>query len=77
MADATCPAIRNCSAQKCKAPRKAIMFVAGPLKVALATIHLGLFDVSHKFTIGCVFEGIDLSNEPLKDYFGIESPHLA
>jgi 4-hydroxythreonine-4-phosphate dehydrogenase len=53
-----------------------MMFVAGPLKVALATIHLALFDVRHKFTIGCVFEPIDLLNIALKEYFDIETPKI-
>lgn len=63
-------------ASHCKSPRKAMMFVGGPLKLALATIHVGLFDVRHKFTIGCVFEAIDLLNTALKEYFGIENPRI-
>jgi len=63
-------------AARCKSPRKAMMFVAGPLKLALATIHEGLFEVRHKFSIGCVFEPIDLLNTALKDYFGIENPKI-
>ncbi|MHC4781787.1 MAG: PdxA family dehydrogenase [Planctomycetota bacterium] len=64
-------------AGQCKSPRKVMMFVAGPLKLALATIHESLFEVRHKFTIGCVFEPIDLLNDALKDYFGISKPHIA
>jgi len=60
----------------CKS-RKAMMFVGGPLKVSLATIHEGLFDLRHKFTIGTVFEPIDLMNDALKKYFGIEKPKIA
>ena len=52
------------------------MFVAGPLKVALATIHRALFEVRHEFTIGCVFEPIDLLNSALKEYFEIENPKI-
>jgi len=63
-------------AQRCKAKRKAMMFVAGPLKLALATIHEALFEVRHKFTIGRVFEPIDLLNDALKEYFNIESPKI-
>jgi 4-hydroxythreonine-4-phosphate dehydrogenase len=61
----------------CKAPRKVMMFVAGPLKLALATIHDALFEIRHKFTIGCVFEPIDLLNTALQEYFGIAKPHIA
>ncbi|MBN2181735.1 MAG: 4-hydroxythreonine-4-phosphate dehydrogenase PdxA [Sedimentisphaerales bacterium] len=60
----------------CKSPRKAMMFTAGPLKLALATIHEALFEVRHKFTIGCVFEPIDLLNDALKEYFGIDNPKI-
>ncbi|MCX5634388.1 MAG: 4-hydroxythreonine-4-phosphate dehydrogenase PdxA [Planctomycetota bacterium] len=63
-------------AARCKSPRKAMMFVAGLLKIALATIHEGLFEVRYKFSIGCVFEPIDLLNTALKDYFGIENPKI-
>jgi 4-hydroxythreonine-4-phosphate dehydrogenase len=63
-------------AQRCKSPRKAMMFVAGPLKVALATIHEALFEVRHKFTIGCVFEPLDLLDAALKEYFGLENPRI-
>ncbi len=64
-------------AEQCKSPRKVMMFVAGPLKLALATIHEGLFDIRHKFTIGCVFTPIDLLNDALKDYFGMKNPRIA
>lgn len=64
-------------AEQCKSPRKVMMFVAGPLKLALATIHEGLFEIRHKFTIGRVFEPIDLLNSALKDYFGIKKPRIA
>ena len=64
-------------AQRCKSKRKVMMFVAGPLKLALATIHEALFDVRHKFTIGCVFEPIDLLNTALIEYFDIKKPRIA
>ena len=60
----------------CKS-RKVMMFVGGPLKLALATIHESLFGLRHKFTIGTVFEPIDLLNDALKKYFGIEKPKIA
>ncbi len=64
-------------ADRCKSPRKVMMFIAGPLKLALATIHVPLFEVRHKFTIGCVFEPVDLLDAALKQYFGIAKPHIA
>jgi 4-hydroxythreonine-4-phosphate dehydrogenase len=42
----------------------------------LATIHEALFEVRHKFTIGCVFEPIDLLNTALQEYFNIPRPHI-
>jgi 4-hydroxythreonine-4-phosphate dehydrogenase len=63
-------------AKLCKSQRKAMLFVADRLKVALATIHVALFDVRHKFTIGCVFEPLDLLNTALKEYFDIENPKI-
>ena len=76
LAGAHWPGHTELLADRCKSIRKAMMFVAGPLKLALATIHEALFEVRHKFTIGCVFEPIDLLNTALKEYFGIEKPHI-
>jgi 4-hydroxythreonine-4-phosphate dehydrogenase len=76
LAGAKWPGHTEMLADKCKSPRKAMMFVAGPLKVALATIHKALFEVRHEFTIGCVFEPIDLLNSALKEYFEIENPKI-
>ncbi len=77
LAGSTWPGHTELLASQCKSPRKVMMFVAGPLKLALATIHEGLFDIRHKFTIGCVFEPIDLLNSALKDYFGVKKPRIA
>ncbi len=76
LAGAKWPGHTEMFADKCKSPRKAMMFVAGPLKLALATIHEALFEVRHKFTIGCVFEPIDLLNTALKEYFNITNPKI-
>ena len=53
-----------------------MMFVAGPLKMALATIHTALMDIRNLFTIGRVFEPIDLLDAALKEYFGIPRPRI-
>ena len=76
LAGAKWPGHTEMFAVKCKSPRKVMMFVAGPLKLALATIHEALFEVRHKFTIGCVFEPIDLLNVALKEYFNIPNPKI-
>jgi 4-hydroxythreonine-4-phosphate dehydrogenase len=76
MAGVKWPGHTELLANRCSSKRKAMMFVAGPLKIALATIHEALFEVRHKFTIGCVFEPIDLLNTALKEYFNIPQPHI-
>jgi len=76
LAGAKWPGHTEMLAQRCKSPRAVMMFVAGPLKLALATIHEALFEVRHKFTIGCVFEPIDLLNDALKEYFDIVNPKI-
>jgi 4-hydroxythreonine-4-phosphate dehydrogenase len=76
LAKADWPGHTEMLAARCKSPRKAMMFIADPLKVALATIHEALFEVRHKFTIGCVFEPIDLLNDALKMYFDLERPKI-
>ena len=77
LAGGTWPGHTEMIAERCKSLRKVMMFIAGPLKLALATIHEGLFDVRHKFTIGCVFEPIDLLNTALKEFFGVKKPKIA
>lgn len=76
MAGAKWPGHTELFAEKCKSKRRVMMFAAGPLKMALATIHEALFEVRHKFTIGCVFEPIDLLNDALRDYFGYVNPRI-
>jgi len=55
----------------------AMMFVSPPLKVVLATTHLALLDIRHHFTIGCVFNPIDLADQALRNWFGIAKPRIA
>ncbi len=76
LAGARWPGHTEMLADRCKSRRKVMMFVAGPLKLALATIHEALFEVRHKFTIGCVFEPIDLLNDALKEYFCLANPKI-
>jgi len=76
MADAEWPGHTEMLAHRCKSKRKAMMLISGPLKLALATIHEALFEVRHKFRIGCVFESIDLLNDAMKEHFGLENPRI-
>jgi 4-hydroxythreonine-4-phosphate dehydrogenase len=77
LADAKWPGHTELLAARCRSPRKVMMLAAGPLKIALATTHLALFEVRHRFTIGCVFEPIDLLNSALQEYFGVATPKIA
>jgi 4-hydroxythreonine-4-phosphate dehydrogenase len=60
-----------------KTRRITMMFVAGPLRVALASIHEPLFALRNSFTIGRIFQPIDLMGEALSQWFGIENPRIA
>jgi len=64
-------------AERCKAKNVAMMFVAPQLKVVLATIHEGLFEIRNRFTIGCVFNPIDLADRALREWFSLASPRIA
>ena len=59
------------------AKRATMMFVGGKLRVALATTHQALFDLPNTFTIGRVFQPLDLMGQALRDWFGIDRPRIA
>ncbi len=54
----------------------AMMFVAPQLRVVLTTIHMGLLQVAGEFTIGKVFNAIELANEALRGMFGLVKPRI-
>ena len=60
-----------------KTPRFNMAFVGGGLRVALASTHIGMFELRNRFTIGLVFQPIDLLADALKNWFGIEHPRIA
>jgi 4-hydroxythreonine-4-phosphate dehydrogenase len=64
-------------AHRFKSRRVTMLFVGGPLRVALASIHLPLFDLRNLFTIGLVFQPIDLLHEALRDWFDVPHPRIA
>lgn len=64
-------------AERFRAKHVAMMFVAPQLKLALATIHEPLFEIRHSFTIGCVFNPIELADRALRRWFGYENPSIA
>ena len=57
--------------------RFTMAFVGGDLRLALASAHLGLFELRNHFTIGLVFQPIDLLHDALRRWFGIEHPRIA
>lgn len=59
-----------------EARRINMAFVAGDLRVALASDHVPLFELRNRFTIGLVHQPIDLLHETLRDWFGIAEPRL-
>jgi 4-hydroxythreonine-4-phosphate dehydrogenase len=63
-------------AKRFKAKRYAMMFVAPQLRVVLATIHQQLFDIRNGFCIGTVFTPMDLADQALREWFGIEKPRI-
>lgn len=64
-------------ADRCKVRNVAMMFVCPQLRVVLATIHQALFDLTHCFTIGKVFNPIDLAHKALTEWFDIPKPRIA
>jgi 4-phospho-D-threonate 3-dehydrogenase / 4-phospho-D-erythronate 3-dehydrogenase len=46
------------------------------LRVALASAHVPLFELRNHFTIGLVHQPIDLLDAALREWFGIDRPHI-
>lgn len=63
-------------AQRTKSKRVAMMFHAPKLNVVLATVHMALMEVRNVFTIGCVFDPIDLGHDAMRR-MGIDKPRIA
>lgn len=63
-------------ADRCGVRHVAMMFVSPQLRVVLATIHEGLMSLRDKFTIGCVYNPIELADKALREWFGIEHPRI-
>lgn len=77
MAGFSFPGHTELLATRCKTRRVTMMFAAGPLRVALASVHQALFELRNSFTIGLVFQPIDLVHQALRDWFGIPDPKIA
>lgn len=57
--------------------RYCMMFTGGPLRVALATVHLPLMALWNKLNIGAVFGPLELLHEALVNWFDIPRPRIA
>lgn len=55
----------------------AMMFAGGPLRVTLATVHVGLNSIWGRLNIGAVFHPIELLHNALVDWFDISQPKIA
>jgi len=77
MAGCKCPGHTEYLAEAFNVRRYTMMFVGGPLRVALASIHVGVFDLRHSFTIGRVFQPIDQLDQALRRWYGLPSPRIA
>ncbi|MGB0716961.1 MAG: 4-hydroxythreonine-4-phosphate dehydrogenase PdxA, partial [Phycisphaerae bacterium] len=64
-------------ADACKCNRFAMAFVGGGLRIALASVHVGLFELRNRFNLGMVFTPIDLLHRSLTGWFGLEHPRIA
>lgn len=54
-----------------------MMFAAGELRVALATVHIGIAEVPGVLNIGCVFRAIEHLAQALKHWWGINDARIA
>ncbi len=64
-------------ADRFNSKRVTMAFVGGGLRIALASAHVGLLSLRNQFTLGMVFQAIDLLDEALKRWFGIARPRIA
>ena len=64
-------------ADRTHARQHAMMFAGGPIRVALATVHVPLLGVWNQLNIGAIFRPIELVNRALIDWFDIPKPRIA
>lgn len=64
-------------AQRCNVPTPVMMLVAESLRVALATTHLPLQDVSSAITASSLDEILDILQKDLREKWGMATPRIA
>jgi 4-phospho-D-threonate 3-dehydrogenase / 4-phospho-D-erythronate 3-dehydrogenase len=57
--------------------RFTMMFTGGPLKVALATVHIPLMGLWGKLNIGAIFQPIELLHQAMVEWFDVPKPRIA
>lgn len=76
MANYDVPGHTELLARRFDAKRVTMMFAAAELRVALASVHVPLFELRNQFTIGLVHQPIDLLHAALQRWFGVADPHI-
>ncbi len=64
-------------AERTQAREWCMMFAGGPIRVALATVHVGLNAIWNQLNIGAIYRPIMLLNSALRDWFDIANPRIA
>jgi len=64
-------------AQRTGSRRYTMMFAGGPLKVALATVHVPLMGLWGRLNIGAVFQPIELLHQAMVEWFDTPKPRIA
>lgn len=64
-------------AERTGAKEFAMMFAGGPIRVVLATVHVGLNAIWNQLNIGSVFRPIMLVDRALREWFDVEKPRIA
>ncbi|MEM1011371.1 MAG: 4-hydroxythreonine-4-phosphate dehydrogenase PdxA [Planctomycetota bacterium] len=64
-------------AEKTSSRDFAMMFAGGPLRVALATTHVGINGLWGQLRIGNIYRPIDLMHRALVDWFDVPEPRIA
>ena len=77
LAGYTYPGHTELLAEKTHAKQVSMMFVGGPIKVILATVHVPLNSLWGRLNIGAVFHPIEQVHHVLRDWFDIEKPRIA
>jgi 4-hydroxythreonine-4-phosphate dehydrogenase len=77
LAGASYPGHTELLAERTGAKNVHMMFVGGPIKVILCTVHVPLNSLWGRLNIGAVFHPIEALHKTLTEWFDIEKPRIA